>query len=312
MSPTSFDPVARSVTASAPAKINLFLGVGPVRPDGFHPLATVYQAIGLRDEVTVTPASSYEVTVTGDDRLALTDVPRDDSNIAVRAARMLSGHSGVDEPVSVHIVKGIPVAGGLAGGSADAAATLVACDELWGLRTPREELLRLGAELGSDVPFALEGGTAVGAGRGELVAPAMVRGDYWWVVVESPDGLSTPAVYREFDRLHEGVGVPDPAIPAALMEALRGHDLEKLAGAAANDLEQVALRLRPELADVLAVGVASGALTALVSGSGPSCLFLCSDRDHAQQVVASVRAAGLGPVSFARGPVPGARVERVG
>lgn len=308
----SLAPVVHSVTATAPAKINLYLGVGAARSDGYHPLATVYQAIGLLDEVTVTPSSSYKVTVTGDDRLALEDVPRDGSNIVVRAARLLAGHSGVNEAVAVHIVKGIPVAGGLAGGSADAAATLVACDELWGLRTPREELLQLAAELGSDVPFALQGGTAVGSGRGELVAPAMVRGDYWWVVVESPLGMSTPKVYREFDHDHEGTEVPDPVVPEELMEALRGHDLEKLAQALGNDLEPVSLRLRPELADVLATGIAAGALGSLVSGSGPSCVFLCTGRDHAQQVVASMRAAGLGPVSFARGPVPGARVERVG
>ena len=300
------------VRASAPAKINLHLGVGPVRPDGFHPLATVYQAVGLLDEVTVAPAESWAVSVTGDDRLALTDVPADESNIAVRAARLLAGHAGVEGALDIRIAKGIPVAGGMAGGSADAAATLVACDALWELQTPREELLVLAAELGSDVPFALVGGTALGTGRGEVVVPAMVRGDYWWVVAASTNGLSTPEVYREFDVLSEGLGLHDPEIPDELMEALRAHDLEKLAISLHNDLEPAALRMRPALSDVLATGIEETALGALVSGSGPSCLFLCSGREHAQQVAFGLRTAGLGSVSLARGPVPGARVERVG
>lgn len=300
------------VTASAPAKINLHLGVGPVRDDGFHPLVTVYQAIGLTDEVTVLPATSYSVTVTGDDRLDLSDIPLDDDNIAVRAAKLLAEHAGVQGAVSIRIHKGIPVAGGLAGGSADAAATLVACDALWELDTPRDQLMRIAAELGSDVPFALQGGTAVGTGRGELVAPAMVRGDYWWVVVESSDGLSTPAVYREFDALHDGVAIPLPELPDELMEALRAHDVEKLGLSLRNDLQAPALRLRPELATTISAGLGESALGALISGSGPTCLFLCSGHAHARQVAGALRAAGLDSVSSARGPVPGARVERTG
>jgi 4-diphosphocytidyl-2-C-methyl-D-erythritol kinase len=300
------------VRASAPAKINLHLGVGPVRPDGYHPLATVYQAVGLLDEVTVAPAETWSVTVAGDDRLALSDVPLDESNIAVRAARSLAAHAGVDGALAIRIDKGIPVAGGMAGGSADAAATLVACDALWELSTPREELMGLAAGLGSDVPFALVGGTAVGTGRGEVVVPAMVRGDYWWVVALSGTGLSTPAVYGEFDVISDGLGLEDPEIPDELMEALRAHDLEKLALSLHNDLEPAALRLRPVLSDVLATGIEETALAALLSGSGPSCLFLCTSRDHAQQVGYGLRTAGLGPVSIASGPVGGARVERVG
>ena len=301
------------VRASAPAKINLHLGVGPVRDDGYHPLATVYQAVGLLDEVTVAPATEWTVTVAGDERLALSDVPADGTNIAVRAARLLAEHAGLDEPVSVRIDKGIPVAGGMAGGSADAAAALVACDALWQLATPREELMLLAAELGSDVPFALVGGTAVGTGRGEVVVPAMVRGDYWWVVTGASQGLSTPQVYGEFDVIAEDLGVADPEIPDELMEALRAHDLEKLALSLHNDLEPAAIRLRPELSEVLATGIDETALGALVSGSGPSCLFLCSGREHAHQVARSLRVAKAGdPVTVARGPVPGARVERFG
>lgn len=302
----------RVVTASAPAKINLHLGVGPVRPDGFHPLATVYQAIGIRDRVTVRPAAAYEVEVAGDSRLALDDVPADPTNITVRAARLLAERHGVEDAVAIQIDKQIPVAGGMAGGSADAAATLLACDALWGLGCDRDTLLTLAAELGSDVPFALVGGTALGTGRGENVVPAMVRGDYWWVVLESAKGLSTPEVYREFDVLHAGQQIAEPEMPEVLMEALRNHDVQTLGQSLCNDLEEAALRLRPDLEDVLSRGFAASALGALLSGSGPSCLFLCSGRQHAAQVSGLLGDTGLGPVTVARGPAPGARVERMG
>jgi 4-diphosphocytidyl-2-C-methyl-D-erythritol kinase len=210
--------------------------------------------------------------------------------------------------VAIVIDKGIPVAGGMAGGSADAAASLLACDHLWDLHTPRQELLELAAELGSDVPFALVGGTAIGSGRGEVVTPLMTRGEYWWVVLESPVGLSTPAVYREFDALHDGAVVDPPEIPDALMQALRGHDVADLGAALCNDLQQPAFRLRPELEAVLERGRVESAYGAILSGSGPSCLFLCEGRSHATQVAGGLTAEGLGPVSFAPGPVHGARV----
>jgi 4-diphosphocytidyl-2-C-methyl-D-erythritol kinase len=299
----------QSVTVTAPAKINLCLGVGPARADGFHALATVYQAVGLYDQVTVSAADSFSVQVRGDARLSIDEVPTDDSNIAVRAARLLAEHHGLEVAAEITIDKGIPVAGGMAGGSADAAAGLVACDALWGTGTPRAELLELAAELGSDVPFAVLGGTAIGSGRGEVVTPLMTRGDYWWVVLESPDGLSTPAVYREFDVMHAGCLVRDPEIPDALLQALRSHDVERLGASLVNDLQAPAFRLRPELADALALGLQNSAHGAILSGSGPSCLFLCEGRAHAMQVAGAVQE--LGPVSFAVGPVPGARVTSV-
>jgi 4-diphosphocytidyl-2-C-methyl-D-erythritol kinase len=247
------------------------------------------------------------VTVSGASRIPVEGVPLDDSNIAVRAARLLAEHAGVESGVAIEIEKGIPVAGGMAGGSADGAATLLACDHLWGLGTPREELLELAARLGSDVPFALVGGTAIGSGRGETVTPLMTLGEYWWVVLESERGLSTPEVYREFDRLSDGT-VDLPVIPDALMMALRGHDVAALGATLVNDLQAAALRLRPELAHALEQGLLESAHGAIVSGSGPSCLFLCEGRSHAVQVATGLRSAGLGPVSFAPGPVHGARV----
>jgi 4-diphosphocytidyl-2-C-methyl-D-erythritol kinase len=297
-----------TVTVSAPAKVNLCLGVGPARADGYHGLATVYQAIALYDEVRVRPADDITVSVLGDERLSVSQVPTDESNIAVRAARLLAAHHDVDRGAEIAITKGIPVAGGMAGGSADAAAALVACDALWRLRTPRAELMALAAELGSDVPFALVGGTAIGSGHGEVVTPLMSQGEYWWVVLESPTGLSTPAVYREFDAMHAGAAVADPEIPDALIAALRAHDIEALGAALSNDLQPAALRLRPELADALETGRLNSAHGAVVSGSGPSCLFLCEGRAHAWQVAGALKSDDLGPVSYALGPVPGARV----
>ena len=297
-----------AVTVSVPAKINLCLGVGPVRADGFHPLATVYQAIGLHDRVTVSAADDVTVTVTGEERIRLDDVPLDAANIAVRAARLLAEHHGVERGASIAIRKGIPVAGGMAGGSADGAAALLACDHLWGLHTPREALLELAAELGSDVPFALVGGTAIGSGRGEVVTPVMTRGEYWWVVLESAQGLSTPAVYREFDGLHSRRPAGEPEIPDALVQALRRHDIKALGASLTNDLQPAALRLRPELQAALDRGPVESALGVVLSGSGPSCLFLCENEAHAIVVAAGLRAHGFSPVSFASGPVPGARV----
>ena len=299
---------AREVVASAPAKVNLCLHVGPPRPDGFHSLATVYQAIDLYDEVTVRPASRDSVTVAGHGRLAVAEVPTDSSNIALRAARLLAAHHGIAAAVAIHIAKFIPVAGGMAGGSADAAATLVACDALWGTKTPFEELLALAGELGSDVPFALLGGTAVGSGHGELVTPLPTRAKCWWVVLESPAGLSTPAVYREVDRLRAGSVVPEPEVPAQLVEALRVGDLPALGAALSNDLQPAAFRLRPELESNLATGLAAAPHGALLSGSGPSCLFLCESPEHVAKVVAALSSAGLEPISLATGPVEGARV----
>ncbi len=298
-----------TVTVTAPAKINLCLGVGPARDDGYHPLATVYQAIGLYDRVTAAPADELTVTVTGDERLSIEEVPTDSSNIAIRAAALLARHHGLGRGAALAIEKGIPVAGGMAGGSADAAAALVACDALWGTHTPRETMMEIAAELGSDVPFALVGGTAIGSGRGEVVTPLMTRGEYWWVVLESSLGLSTPAVYKEFDAMHADATVSDPEIPDALIGALRTYDIEGLGAALVNDLQPAAFRLRPELADALALGIANSAHGAILSGSGPSCLFLCEGNAHAVQVAGGVRE--LGPVSFAVGPVPGARVTSV-
>lgn len=299
------------VRVTAPAKINLCLGVGPVRPDGYHPLATVYQAVSLYDEVVLRPADADRLTVSGDG-VDVSEVPLDGTNLALRAVHLLGEHHGRELPVEMHLRKRIPVAGGLAGGSTDAAAALVGADSLFELHTPREELLEIAARLGSDVPFCVVGGTAMGTGRGELVTPVMTRGRYWWVVLPDAGGLSTPAVYGEFDRLHADRPVPDPEVPDALFAALRAGDPTALGAALSNDLERASFSFRPDLVEVLATGRRHGAVGALVSGSGPTTVFLCEDEFMARDVDLSLRDELDVPAAYVvSGPVAGARVTGV-
>ncbi|SDM65703.1 4-(cytidine 5'-diphospho)-2-C-methyl-D-erythritol kinase [Streptomyces wuyuanensis] len=270
-----------SVTVRVPAKVNVQLAVGGVRDDGYHDLANVFLAVGLYDEITVTPAESLTVTCTGP---GADQVPLDRTNLAARAAELLAARYGIDPAVHVHIDKDIPVAGGMAGGSADGAGALLACDALWSTGASREELLGICAELGSDVPFSLVGGAALGTGRGERLTELPVGGAFHWVFAVAEGGLSTPAVYREFDRLNEGVDVPVPVASPLLLDALRTGDAGALAGALVNDLQPAALSLRPSLADTLRTGTDAGALAALVSGSGPTTAFLAKDAESAARI----------------------------
>jgi 4-diphosphocytidyl-2-C-methyl-D-erythritol kinase len=298
----------RPVTVRSPAKVNVALLVGRVRDDGFHSLATIYQAVDLHDDVRAkpAPAGSFRVSVTGEEA---DRVPTGDANVAVRAARLLSETAGVDEGVSLTILKRIPVAGGMAGGSTDAAAALVACDALWDTRLSRDDLMSLAAQLGSDVPFCLVGGTAVGSGRGEVVSPALVLGEYHWVFAFADRGLSTPEVFTELDRRRRRHKVREPEIPAQVLAALRAGNPTMLGESLVNDLQPVALELRPELSGVLAVGHDVEPLGAVVSGSGPTVLFLAANADHAHDIADAVAASGLvRGVDIASGPVGGARV----
>lgn len=302
------------VTVRAPAKINLVLEVGAGRPDGFHTLSTVYHAISLYDEVTATPNDDAMVAVRVIDADSLrerADVPRDGSNLAVRAAERLRSELGRPElGVDLLIRKGIPVAGGMAGGSADAAATLVACNEAWRGGLSRAELEPIAAELGSDVPFLLHGSSAVGTGRGEQIAPVLARGRYHWVLVSFAEGLSTPEVYEEHDRLDRRP-VEFGEATQHVLEALRDGTPEALGAALANDLGEAAVSLRPELAGVLALGLEAGAVGGLVSGSGPTLAFLVHDEIAADELAEALRAAEVADaVLTAAGPRPGAKVVR--
>jgi 4-diphosphocytidyl-2-C-methyl-D-erythritol kinase len=311
------------VTVRVPAKVNLQLAVGPVRADGYHDVATVYHAVSLFDEVTVTPAERDSVAITGE---GADSVPTDGGNLATRAAGALAravGPGSRDAPgLAIQITKRIPVAAGLAGGSADAAATLVACNELWGTGLSQKELCELASGIGSDVAFGLLGGTAIGIGRGEQVTPVLTSGTFHWVLAFANGGLSTAEVYAKCDRMRASqesrkakerkvgtASVPDPALDNALIAALRSGDPAKLGPLLSNDLEPAAISLRPGLRRALAAGQELGALGAMVSGSGPTCAFLAKNRRHARDLTAALAGAGVcRTVAQVTGPAPGATI----
>lgn len=297
------------VTVRVPAKVNLQLAVGPRRPDGYHDLVTVFHAVSLFDELVATPARDGEGISLSIEGEGASDLPDDGSNLAWQAVQAVAARCGIPPDVRLHLRKGIPLAGGMAGGSADAAAALLACDALWHLGLSRDELEDIGAELGSDVPFALHGGTAIGTGRGERLTPALARGEFHWVLALADGGLPTPAVYAECDRLREGRSVDPPRLDDALMQALRAGDPVALGRSLSNDLQPAATSLRPSLEMVLEVGEEYGALGGLVSGSGPTCAFVVRDDEHALDLAVALSASGVcRTVKRAVGPVPGARV----
>ncbi len=306
---TSSPAAGPVVRVRAPAKINLHLAVGDVRADGYHDLVTVFHAVDLADELTITAADRHSVRTTPAD-----GVPAGARNLAGMAARMLAKRSGAGGPVAIEITKQIPVAGGMAGGSADAAATLVGCAALWGLDMARGELAQIGAELGADVPFALTGGTAVGTGRGDLLSPVLARTPLHWVLALADEGLSTPAVFAELDRLRAGGGqgksVPPRVGPVeVILSALASGDPAAVAAALGNDLQAAAVSLQPGLRRTLRAGIAAGALAGLVSGSGPTVALLCADAESAGGIAAELAGSGTcRTVRTAWGPAPGARI----
>ncbi|CAM2839388.1 4-(cytidine 5'-diphospho)-2-C-methyl-D-erythritol kinase [Actinomyces slackii] len=300
---------ATSVRVEAPGKVNLFLSVGAPGPDGYHPLTTVFQAVRLIETITARRQSAQAL---GEITLALEEpddaVPTDASNLAVRAAHILAEATGVSEGVDLLVRKRVPVAGGMAGGSADAAAALVACNALWGTGLGTGELMSLASRLGADVPFPLLGSTAVGHGRGDMVTPLMARGTYQWVFALHHRGLSTPEVFARFDEMGAGRGGPQE-VSEAMTVALRSGSPQALAACLHNDLQAAALDLRPELADVIAVAEAAGALRAIVSGSGPTVAALVADAAGAQRVARALMSSGLCAEALrADAPVAGARV----
>ena len=299
------------VHAKAPGKINVFLKVGSLLPDGYHDVAIAYQAVSLYEEVRAYPADDFSVAIAG--TVELSRVPTDGSNIAIRAARLLARKTGYRGGAHLEIGKHVPVTGGMGGGSADAAATLLACDALWGTDLPREQMLALATELGSDVPFAFTGGTAIGTGRGDQLSPALAQGQFQWVLAVADFGLSTPAVYSELDR-HRDRHSQDifpasvqPFVDANVLQALRAGDPHQLAETLYNDLQAPALHLEPSLASVLELGEENGALAGIISGSGPTIAFLTADLDNALELQIALSAARLNVVRVT-GPVHGARL----
>lgn len=303
--------LTRQVHVRAPGKINVYLGVGARSDDGYHALATVFQAVSLYEDVYASPSDDFSLDVAGD--VDVSGVPLDDRNLAMRAAKLLAQTAGVTSGVHLRIRKGVPVAGGMGGGSADAAAALVACDALWGTDLGPRGLHDLAARLGADVPFALHGGTAVGAGRGDVLTPALARGRFDWVLVLSEQGLSTPEIYGRLDRMrmHGDALADDPTelleVPASVLQALLAGDARDLAPVMLNDLEPAAVSGRPDLELALADGVRMGALTGIVSGSGPTIAFLAEGPEAARALQDELKATGREALHV-HGPVPGARI----
>jgi 4-diphosphocytidyl-2-C-methyl-D-erythritol kinase len=292
-----------------PAKVNLQLSVGPLGSDGYHEVITVFQAISLFDDVSVATApvgNGLTIDISGQ---TSSGVPADSSNLAIRAADLMIKTYDLPTDLVVKLKKEIPVAGGMAGGSADAAGVIVGLDSLFELGLSRDEMESVGSKIGSDVPFSICGGVAIGSGRGDQITPALAKGNYFWVLALSGQGLATPSVYQECDRLREGLSITTPQVSEPLMQALRAGDAKALGKSLSNDLQSAACSLRPALRLVLDVGVDYGALGGIVSGSGPTVAFLVSSDEHAMDLTVALSASGVvSSVVRATGPVPGARI----
>jgi 4-diphosphocytidyl-2-C-methyl-D-erythritol kinase len=300
---------SRGVIARVPAKVNLQLAVGPLGNDGFHEVTTVFQAISLFDDVTVETAAEnngISIQVTGQ---TSTGVPSDSSNLAVKAATLMIKNYDLPSDINIKLKKEIPVAGGMAGGSADAAGVIVGLDSLFELGLSREEMEMVGSKIGADVPFSICGGVAIGTGRGDQITPALFKGSYNWVLALSGQGLATPSVYAECDRLREGLSISTPVVSEQLMQALRAGDAKALGKSLSNDLQPAACSLRPALRLVLDVGLDYGALGGIVSGSGPTVAFLVKDDEHAMDLTVALSSSGvISSVVRATGAVAGARI----
>ena len=300
---------SRGVVARVPAKVNLQLAVGPLGNDGFHEVTTVFQAISLFDDVTVATApenNGISIQITGQ---TSTGVPSDNSNLAVKAAALMIKNYDLPNDLSIKLKKEIPVAGGMAGGSADAAGVIVGLDSLFELGLSRDEMEMVGSKIGADVPFSICGGVAIGTGRGDQITPALFKGSYNWVLALSGQGLATPSVYAECDRLREGLSISTPVVSEQLMQALRAGDAKALGKSLSNDLQPAACSLRPALRLVLDVGLDYGALGGIVSGSGPTVAFLVKDDEHAMDLTVALSSSGvISSVVRATGAVAGARI----
>ena len=296
----------KTVEIQVPAKVNLQLSVGPKKADGYHEVVTVFQAISLMDTLKISHADKFGISIKGD---YTNGVPLDQSNLVYKAVELMSEKFDTDKTIDIEINKSIPVAGGMAGGSADAAATLLGIDALYGLGLSKDELGEVARKLGSDVPFMLHGGTAVGRGHGDEITPALSRGTYHWVIAVSSSGLSTPAVYGECDRLRTGLDIKDPSLNDELLQALLSGDSTRVGKSLNNDLQAAAISLRPALRLILDTGQEYGALGGIVSGSGPSVAFLVADEDHSLDLAVALTSSGVvGSVARAQGPVTGAKV----
>jgi 4-diphosphocytidyl-2-C-methyl-D-erythritol kinase len=276
-------PVVRLKTH---AKINLFLRVRGGRPDGYHNIDTIFHTIDLSDAMELRRATNDEIDVRmHQPRGVRADIPSGEGNLVVRAAKALARRTDKASGARIDVAKRIPVGAGLAGGSANAAGTLVGLNDLWGAALDAREIHDVGLEVGSDVPFCLTGGCARGTGRGDVLSPIEVPNPIWFVVAVTGIPLATGDVYAAWDGVGPGYE-PDGGAAAA---ALRAGDVRRVAALLHNDLEAAALRLRPELADKKEVLVAAGALGACMSGSGPALFAVAAGAGHAREVAVRVR-----------------------
>ena len=296
----------KSVTVQVPAKVNLQLSVGPKESDGYHQVVTVFQAISLFDNIKISEADQFSIAVSGD---YTNGIPLDQSNLVYKAIELMAEEFETDKNLEVSIQKSIPIAGGMAGGSADAAAVLFGIDQLYRLGLSKDELSEIARKLGSDVPFMLHGGTAVGRGHGDEITPALSRGTYHWVIAVPSTGLATPAVYAECDRLRTGLDIKAPTLNDELLQALLSGDATRVGKSLSNDLQAAACSIRPALRLILDTGQEYGALGGVVSGSGPSVAFLVADEDHSLDLAVALTSSGVvGSVARAQGPVTGAKI----
>lgn len=299
--------MSERVLVRVPGKINLQLSVGPLESDGYHALATVFQAVSLFDDLKVSIVDKPGIHIRADGRND--HMPTTKENLAYKAAELMKKEFEIEDGIEISIKKEIPISGGMAGGSANAGATIVALDHLFSLGMNRDEMETLGSTLGADVPFTISGGTAIGTGRGDRITPVLTRGTYYWVLALSSAGLSTPSVYKECDRLREGMEVANPHVNDSLLQALTTGDPRAVGAVLSNDLQSAACSLKPALRLILDVGKDYGALGGIVSGSGPTVAFLAENEEHALDLVVALTSSGVvGNVLRAQGPVPGARV----
>ena len=298
--------MANQVSVRVPGKINLQLSVGPLQRDGYHEVATVFQSVSLFDELTISENDGDGIEIAAEGKSA---IPLGKENLAYKAADLMRKKFDISTGLLIKIKKEIPIAGGMAGGSANAGATIVGIDALFSLGLKRDEMERIGGEIGADVPFTISGGTAIGTGRGDQITPVLSRGSYNWVLALSSSGLSTPAVYKECDRLREGLDISKPHVSDSLLHSLSQGDAKALGKSLTNDLQAAACSLKPALRLILDVGLDYGALGGIVSGSGPTVAFLAENEDHALDLVVALTSSGVvGNVIRVAGPVPGARV----
>lgn len=299
----------RRVVVRAPGKLNLSLAVGAVDERGYHSLATVFQAVDLYETVTATRAEEMSLVI---DAEVAGEVPVDASNLVLRAAELLRSELDVSASAALHVHKQVPVAGGMGGGSADAAATLIALDRLWGLQLGTEQLRAIGSRLGADIPFAMLGHTALGRGNGGELTTVLTHGDWTWLLAVPGGYLSTPTVYRRHDEIAASVGralAARPEIDERQLEALSSGNAELLGDTLHNDLQAAAFALHPGLEPVVETAERAGALGAIVSGSGPTVAALVRDPAHAESIAAALRAEGLvDSCVVARGSAPGASI----